>query len=170
MVKNLVRLLHGWLVFSVDGSCFIISGLTMVVVIRGFIMFIITLLDATGQTPKYHIPARFVTLIPREFPAAQTNSNKRKSATAFVPPPYGGGAQQASAAANPAKRRSLLGDVRGSSGNALDDMLNEMGDFQNLQSGFSDSYWSGTESGASTAWYFSNYDGSQYGSGSRKNT
>jgi hypothetical protein len=32
--------------------------------------------------PKYHIPARFVTLIPREFPAAQTNSKKRKSITA----------------------------------------------------------------------------------------
>lgn len=42
----------------------------------------ITLLDATGQVPQYHIPARFVTLIPREFPASQENSgkqNKRKS-------------------------------------------------------------------------------------------
>ena len=38
--------------------------------------------DPTGVLPKYHIPARFVTLIPREFPAAQTNSKKRKSATA----------------------------------------------------------------------------------------
>ncbi|CAB9509276.1 expressed unknown protein [Seminavis robusta] len=37
--------------------------------------------DHTGVLPKYHIPARFVTLIPREFPAAQTNSKKRKSAT-----------------------------------------------------------------------------------------
>lgn len=38
--------------------------------------------DPTGVLPKYHIPARFVTLIPREFPAAQTNSKKRKSVTA----------------------------------------------------------------------------------------
>jgi hypothetical protein len=37
--------------------------------------------DASGILPKYHIPARFVTLIPREFPAAQTNSKKRKSTT-----------------------------------------------------------------------------------------
>lgn len=42
--------------------------------------------DAMGTIPKYHIPARFVTLIPREFPSSQppttanpTNNNKRKS-------------------------------------------------------------------------------------------
>eukprot|EP00934_Nitzschia_sp_Nitz4_P000333 Nitzschia sp. Nitz4//scaffold2_size372955//50269//51997//NITZ4_000368-RA/size372955-snap-gene-0.6-mRNA-1//1//CDS//3329546611//333//frame0 len=28
-------------------------------------------IDATGSIPKYHIPARFVTLIPRELPASQ---------------------------------------------------------------------------------------------------
>eukprot|EP00980_Cylindrotheca_fusiformis_P001141 scaffold319_cov97-Cylindrotheca_fusiformis.AAC.1 len=33
--------------------------------------------DATGQVPQYHIPARFVTLIPREFPASQENSGKQ---------------------------------------------------------------------------------------------
>jgi hypothetical protein len=40
--------------------------------------------DATGQVAKYHIPARFVTLIPREFSASQAsmaaNKNKRKGA------------------------------------------------------------------------------------------
>jgi hypothetical protein len=37
--------------------------------------------DVTGQVPKYHIPARFVTLIPREFPASQSSKtiNKRKA-------------------------------------------------------------------------------------------
>jgi hypothetical protein len=34
-----------------------------------------------GKLPHYHIPARFVTLIPREFPASQTNPKKRKSST-----------------------------------------------------------------------------------------
>jgi hypothetical protein len=40
--------------------------------------------DATGQVAKYHIPARFVTLVPREFSASQAslaaNKNKRKGA------------------------------------------------------------------------------------------
>ena len=70
-----------------------------------------------------------MTLIPKEFPAAQTNPNKRKSTTALVPPPYGGGQQPGAAGSNQAKRRSLLGDVGGGSGDALEDMLNEMGDF-----------------------------------------
>jgi hypothetical protein len=44
---------------------------------------------STGQVPTYHIPARFVTLIPHEFPASQlakggtsTQAGKRKSVTA----------------------------------------------------------------------------------------
>ena len=43
-------------------------------------------LDPTGALPKYHIPARFVTLIPREFPASQTTSKKRKSFTSAQAP------------------------------------------------------------------------------------
>lgn len=37
--------------------------------------------DEAGVIPTYHIPARFVTLIPREFPSSQppSKSNKRKS-------------------------------------------------------------------------------------------
>lgn len=38
--------------------------------------------DEAGGIPKYHIPARFVTLIPREFPSSQpppASSKKRKS-------------------------------------------------------------------------------------------
>jgi len=35
----------------------------------------------TGKMPQYHIPARFVTLIPKEFPAAQNPNKKRKSNT-----------------------------------------------------------------------------------------
>jgi hypothetical protein len=34
--------------------------------------------DHTGAIPKCHIPARFVTAIPREFPGAQTTSKKRR--------------------------------------------------------------------------------------------
>ena len=41
--------------------------------------------DETGTIPKYHIPARFVSLIPKEFPSSQpptvNKSNKRKSST-----------------------------------------------------------------------------------------
>ncbi|CAJ1943052.1 unnamed protein product [Cylindrotheca closterium] len=33
--------------------------------------------DPTGKVPQYHIPARFVTLIPREFPASQESSSKQ---------------------------------------------------------------------------------------------
>jgi len=36
----------------------------------------------TGKMPQYHIPARFVTLIPKEFPAAQNPNKKRKASTA----------------------------------------------------------------------------------------
>lgn len=48
--------------------------------------------DATGQVPKFHIPARFVTLVPRELPAAQVpgsgaKSGKRKSLSS---PGHGG--------------------------------------------------------------------------------
>lgn len=32
--------------------------------------------DPTGKVPQYHIPARFVTLIPREFPASQESASK----------------------------------------------------------------------------------------------
>lgn len=41
--------------------------------------------DATGKMPHYHIPARFVTLIPREFPAAQTQKKKRSPPVALPP-------------------------------------------------------------------------------------
>lgn len=41
--------------------------------------------DETGVIPKYHIPARFVSLIPKEFPSSEpptaNKSNKRKSAS-----------------------------------------------------------------------------------------
>lgn len=37
--------------------------------------------DDKGSTPQRHIPARFVTLIPREFPASQSNKKRKKSGT-----------------------------------------------------------------------------------------
>jgi hypothetical protein len=70
--------------------------------------------DVTGQVPKYHIPARFVTLIPREFPASQSSktTNKRK------PPLLSG--------MNPAKRAKQDDDPLG-------DMFSDM-DFQGEES------------------------------------
>lgn len=57
--------------------------------------------DDTNNVPQRHIPARFVTLIPREFPAAQVNRKKRRSSSAPLagqPPtsakPHGHGQSQ----------------------------------------------------------------------------
>ena len=64
----------------------------------------------TGQVPSYHIPARFVTLIPREFPASQPakESGKRKSTTAS------GGS---------AKKRASTNNSGGGGGDAYLDMI-----------------------------------------------
>jgi hypothetical protein len=42
--------------------------------------------DHTGAIPKCHIPARFVTIIPREFPGAQTTSKKRRGSFSSTGP------------------------------------------------------------------------------------
>lgn len=42
--------------------------------------------DQGGSLPQFHIPARFVTLIPREFPAAQTTKKKKSSKASAVLP------------------------------------------------------------------------------------
>lgn len=46
--------------------------------------------DHTGSPPKCHIPARFVTLIPREFPSFQDKATRRQSTTAAAPPAASG--------------------------------------------------------------------------------
>jgi hypothetical protein len=80
------------------------------------------MVDAAGSVPQYHIPARFVTLIPREFPASQPNvvggknTNKRKSAPSPLPPPPAGHT-------GPATKRSK---PRSDSDLALNNMLTEM--------------------------------------------
>lgn len=43
--------------------------------------------DHTGAIPKCHIPARFVTVIPREFPGAQTTSKKRRGSFSLAGAP-----------------------------------------------------------------------------------
>ena len=58
-------------------------------------------IDATGQVAKYHIPARFVTQIPREFPASQANTAANKNKRKGGPLP---------AASNPAKREKPTQD------------------------------------------------------------
>jgi hypothetical protein len=42
--------------------------------------------DHTGAIPKCHVPARFVTVIPREFPGAQTTSKKHRGSNSSTGP------------------------------------------------------------------------------------
>lgn len=63
--------------------------------------------DESGNLPKYHIPARFVTLIPRDFPAANTTSKKKNTT-------------------EPIARKSVKHKRQGSSDSALNDMISEM--------------------------------------------
>jgi hypothetical protein len=93
----------------------------------------------TGQTPTYHIPARFVTLIPRSFPAAQANTApktnaKRKSAPGSLPSIDGGGGGPpgfgpGSEGNKRGRQMSLSSIMPTSSDDALNDMLSEMEDF-----------------------------------------
>ena len=46
-----------------------------------FNFFVFQKKDVDGVIPQRHIPARFVTLIPREFPASHTHRKKRKSSS-----------------------------------------------------------------------------------------
>jgi len=67
--------------------------------------------DATGSVKQYHIPARFVTLIPREFPASN-HPNKKKSSAVTL--------QRRRSSTKPSSHK------RGeSSDSALDDMLDQ---------------------------------------------
>ena len=81
---------------------------------------ILRTVDASGQLPKYHIPARFVTLIPREFPAAQAGNKKRKSVTAAQAP--------AAAIDTPSSVKSIKSiNSFGLQDDALGGMVNDMG-------------------------------------------
>lgn len=73
--------------------------------------------DATGSIRQYHIPARFVTLIPREFPAShQSNQTKKR-----------GPGAAASGQAPSKKRNTAKSHKRNeSTDSALDGMLDEM--------------------------------------------
>lgn len=74
----------------------------------------------TGKMPQYHIPGRFVTLIPREFPGAAQNQKKRKATAPPMAPPMSGGIKGA-------KRSGSVKHKRGpSSDSALNDMLEEI--------------------------------------------
>lgn len=63
--------------------------------------------DASGNLPQYHIPARFVTLIPREFPASNATTKKKR------------------AGAEPIKRKGEHTRTA-SNDSALNDMISEM--------------------------------------------
>lgn len=74
----------------------------------------------TGKMPQYHIPGRFVTLIPREFPGAAQNQKKRKASAPPVALTMGGGIKGA-------KRSGSVKHKRGpSSDSALNDVLEEI--------------------------------------------
>lgn len=80
------------------------------------------LVDASGVLPKYHIPARFVTLIPREMPASQTNNKKRKSLTVAQLLP-----NAANDLASPASVKSVKSEGSLGLEDGLGGMVNEMG-------------------------------------------
>jgi SGF29 tudor-like domain len=74
----------------------------------------------TGKMPQYHIPGRFVTLIPREFPGAVQNQKKRKASAPPMALPMSGGIKGA-------KRSGIVKHKRGpSSDSAFNDMLEEI--------------------------------------------
>ena len=84
--------------------------------------------EPNGAMPKYHIPARFVTIIPKEFPASQTNSKKRKASTTNIPLP--GANPRASPGASSKKSGSSNNASNNNNdmpGDALDSMIGEMG-------------------------------------------
>jgi len=77
--------------------------------------------DETGVLPKHHIPARFVTLIPREFEASLANNKKRKSLTSAQPSLLPNNASN--------KRQSLTdgGSGIGGGDDVMDGMVTGMG-------------------------------------------
>jgi len=67
----------------------------------------------TGNFPSYHIPARFVTLIPREFPASQSGRNSAggtKTSGASVSTSGNKRKSSTSSSGNTTKRRSSSAD------------------------------------------------------------
>mmetsp|Transcript_25593 Transcript_25593/g.37810 ORF Transcript_25593/g.37810 Transcript_25593/m.37810 type:complete len:600 (+) Transcript_25593:51-1850(+) len=86
----------------------------------------------TGKMPQYHIPARFVTLIPKEFPAAQNPNKKRKASTTASSlasqltnpkPNKRANNQQTPSKTNSSQQRHKRDE---SSDSALNDMLDEI--------------------------------------------
>jgi len=84
--------------------------------------------DAKGAMPQYHIPARFVTPIPREFPSSQVTKSKKKSA---LLPPKSSSGSSGSKRSSSKKSRSKEPNNNNDHDEALNDMISEMayGDF-----------------------------------------
>jgi hypothetical protein len=76
----------------------------------------------TGKLPQYHIPARFVTLIPKEFPAAQNPNRKRKSTSL----PKGTAKRSKSTTSVASSRQQNKHKRSASTDSALNNMLDEI--------------------------------------------
>lgn len=60
--------------------------------------------DDDGTLPQRHIPARFVTLVPHEFPASRTKKKRKSAATSDAP-------KKRPAPPVPAKQESSVDDM-----------------------------------------------------------
>lgn len=79
--------------------------------------------------PQYHIPARFVTPIPREFPSSQVTKSKKKGT--FLPPKSSSGSSGSKRASSKKSRSKQQDSNNNDHDEALNDMISEMayGDF-----------------------------------------
>lgn len=82
--------------------------------------------DDKGIVPQRHIPARFVSLIPREFPASKNKNRKRKSAT--VSTLGGGSSAPPPSSAPPAKDGTVDEMLLGHYGYLASNAMHKMDD------------------------------------------
>jgi len=79
----------------------------------------------TGHFPSYHIPARFVTLIPREFPASQSGRAGSGHKSTSTSPCVSGTKRKSASSGNPNKKRSSA--VNSDGGGLLDGLSMDFG-------------------------------------------
>merc|ERR1712238_295765 len=64
--------------------------------------------DSAGKFPSYHIPSRFVTIIPREFPASKTGSSFSKSTSTSFGTSSGNKHKTTTSSGNTSKKRTSV--------------------------------------------------------------
>jgi hypothetical protein len=100
---------------------------------------VLALVDASGALPKYHIPGRFVTLIPKEFPASQGETKKKSAPSTSSNPSTqqnapsvnrGNGIALGSVGSAPSQKPAIKATDSGSQDSTLDIINGEIdGDF-----------------------------------------